>query len=117
MAYGLYVYVINSPGTVDSTYIPGFASSSDAETAGDAIVAGLQTNINKVQYVVVDDVSSTITPGDGSVDTAQLADDSVTIAKLADAVVARLLPGTLGTAGQVLAVNAGADGVEWVTLP
>lgn len=29
--------------------------------------------------------------------------------------IAALLPDTLGTAGQVLAVNAGGDGLEWVT--
>ena len=44
-----------------------------------------------------------------------VADGTITLAKLADAVAARLLPAQLGTAGQVLTVNSGATGVAYAT--
>ena len=53
--------------------------------------------------------------GNGAINTALLKDNSITVDKLADAIVDRLLPGSLGTAGQVLQVNSGATAVEYAT--
>ena len=63
--------------------------------------------------LVKDKIISTL--GDGAIDTDLLKDNAVDVDKLADAIVARLLPSSLGTAGQVLQVNSGATAVEYAT--
>ena len=55
------------------------------------------------------------TVADGAVTTGKLANGAVTLAKLAAAVAARLLPATLGQAGQVPTVNQTRTGVEYAT--
>lgn len=44
---------------------------------------------------------------------AKISNDTITDDKFVDAVVARLLPRVLGTAGQILTVNSAANGTEW----
>lgn len=58
-----------------------------------------------------DDEDETITISAGA---TSIADKSITERQLSDELDGRLLPSVLGDAGQVVAVNGDADGVEWV---
>lgn len=59
MAYGLVLYVVQAPGTIEVATVNGFATSNDATTAGDAIVAGLKTSLNYINYAVVPGLQAT----------------------------------------------------------
>ena len=52
---------------------------------------------------------------DGIVTSGTIVNKAISLDKLADAVAARLLPSSLGTAGQVLTVNSAASAVEYAT--
>lgn len=58
MAYGLVLYIVQSPGTIEISTINGFASSGDATTAGDALVTAFKNSYNSVKYGVISGLQS-----------------------------------------------------------
>ena len=106
-----------TPITREETYLAAIAGEDvtvpDPVTRHEEFLAAIDGHVDSVEQDVTD--LAAIVPTPAALDEGKVLTAGSTAGTASWANVPKELPASLGTAGQVLTVNAGATGVEWAT--
>lgn len=106
-----------TPITREETYLAAIAGEDvtvpDPVTRHEEFLAAIDGHVDSVEQDVTD--LAAIVPTPAALDEGKVLTAGSTAGTATWANVPKELPASLGTAGQVLTVNAGATGVEWAT--